>query len=196
MTTATLLVTCGRMSIPIKYYVIEPVTANNPVAGNKGFLINAICEIKPVEIFSAFASTRIAHRNESHEITYYGHHQWAVMPELELTKILEHALKHKNIFRTVSTRFWKVAPDYLLETTVYQLETIQERKSLSARLNISFNLMDATTNEVVLTHAADRIEPLEQNNMNLFAAAISEIFENEINNLSLKIAQNLVAQQE
>jgi ABC-type uncharacterized transport system auxiliary subunit len=185
---------CSRRSVVLKYYLIEPMAITDSLDINPGFLIDAICEVKPVEIFTAFATTRIAHRNESHEITYYGYHQWAVTPETEMTQILVHFLKHQNIFRNVSTRFWKLATDYFLETTVYQLETVQNERSLSARLNIDFRLTNATTNEVILTHSADRIEPLAQNDMNLFAAAISRLYNEEIHNLTLKIKQNLPIQ--
>ncbi|MGK7394324.1 MAG: ABC-type transport auxiliary lipoprotein family protein [Candidatus Cyclobacteriaceae bacterium M3_2C_046] len=183
---------CGRKNIVRKYYVIESPELFDTTQALSKPNIDANCEIEKVNIYPAFSTTRIAYRSETHQLTYFSNHQWAVMPDDILTKVLEHYLQHHRLFSHSATRFWKINPEYRLETIVYQLEAVQQNKTLAAHLNIEFRLIDDLTKDEVLIHHADRFHPLDKNDMNLFASAISQIYFDELNNLSNKIKQGLV----
>jgi hypothetical protein len=78
-----------------------------------------------------------------------------------------------------------------LETTVYHLEVIQDDHSFSAHLNLEFQLKETESNKDIVKHRADRYVELENNDLNLFATAIGEIFYEELAYLSDKIMTEL-----
>lgn len=179
---------CAKRKIENKFYLIEPLPVNTNVSSP--YLFEEGCQIFPAEIYPAFSTSRIAHRNESHQIIYYNHHQWAVMPEVLLTQIIEHNLQHHKLFKQVDSRI-RIDPGYSLITEVLQLETVAQKNDLLAHLNISFRLLNAKTQNVVIEYSADRYEPLQKNDLNLFAQAINSILHQELNNLAERIKSDL-----
>jgi len=191
---ATCLITaCAKRKIENKFYLIEPLVSDSTAATNTSYFFDYACQVAPVEIYPAFASSRIAHRSESHQIVYYNHHQWAVLPEVLITKVIEHDLKAQNLFKQVDARV-TMEPDYLLTTSILQIETVAERNDLAAHLNVQFNLLDASTNEIILEYHFDRYEVLEKRDLNLFAGVINTILYQELSSLSDKMRNELPKQ--
>jgi ABC-type uncharacterized transport system auxiliary subunit len=184
---------CGSQKVvATKYYVIEiPMDSvlerfkDIPPATEK------YCEISQVDVNPAYSSLQIANRNNSRVITYYSHHHWAIRPTTSFTRLTLDYLKHAPIFRNVSDRFWRIQPDYLLETTVYHLEVIQDDRSFSAHLNLEFRLKETITDKDIVKHRADRYMELENSDLNLFATAVGEIFYQELVYLSDKIMSEI-----
>lgn len=186
-----LITTCAKRKIENKFYLIEPIALDTATVNQRAVVIDAACQVVPVEIYPAFATTRIAHRSESHQITYYTHHHWAVMPDVLLTQIIEHDLQRQSLFWQVDSRL-RSKPGYILETEVLQLETMTLRNDLSAHLSIKFRLLDANNQRELLQYSADRLEPLQKKDLNLFAEVINNIMHQELNILSEKIKTELV----
>jgi ABC-type uncharacterized transport system auxiliary subunit len=178
---------CSRKAVIRKYYLIEIPKIPNSNVMESTPLTEASCEVLPLTISPAFATDRITARLETHELTYYVFHQWAVKPQDALFQLIESHLQDTQIFTSVSGRFWKLIPDYQLQTRVYQLEAIQDEDKLTAHLNIDFALIDNILKQVAVFHYADKYQILERNNMNLFAEAVSELFYAEMQLFSGKI---------
>lgn len=184
---------CAKRKIENKFYLIEPITNDSTLTttANASPMLEAACQIAPVEIYPAFATSRIAHRSESHQITYYTHHHWAVLPDVLLTQIIEHDLQSQNLFRNLDARL-RVEPDYILESEVLQLETVANRNNLSAHLKMDFRLLDAIDQHVLLQYSIDHFEPLQKNDLNLFAEAINNTMHQELKILAGKIREELI----
>ena len=182
-----------KVSQTQRFYLIDiPVlkdSVNYPISP----VTDEICQVEEVDVFGVYATNQIAFRQETHEIIYYAFHNWAVKPGEMLTLMINKHLQNASIFGAVSNRFWREVPDYQLQTTVYHLEMVQEKKQLSAHLDLEFNLIDNQTNEIVLTHKADRTRQLEANSMNLFASAISDLFYTELRAFTEKMKVDLQA---
>lgn len=177
-----------QQEVTKRYYVIEIPAQINTEFKDTLPTINKHCEVSPVNVFPAFATHRIALRGSSHEIEYFRNHEWATRPAENLTTIIVDFFDRYEVFKGVDTRYWKTVPDYHLETTIYQMEIVENRKKLSARLNIEFRFIDQNTGEVILKHTSDKTRELEENKINLFAAEISEMFYEELINISFKLA--------
>jgi len=183
---------CGATKENIsRYYVIEipddfqiPGNAENP-------MLEGSCEIAPVEIYPAFASREIANRSGSHEIIYYQFHHWAVAPGETLTLLLENYMNRASVFNRASTRFWKTKPGFKLETTIYQLEVINEKDGLSAHLALEFKLFRNPEEILLIRHEADRMQKLQEQDLNLFAETVGKLFHEELNKLSRAISERL-----
>jgi uncharacterized lipoprotein YmbA len=173
-----------------RYYVIERPDDIQISNNSENPIVEGSCEITPVEIYPAFATSEIANRSGSHEIIYYRFHHWAVPPGETLTLLLENYF-NTSVFDRASTRFWKTRPGFKLETTVYQLEVVQEKEALSAHLALEFKLFSNTDDILLVKHEADRMEKLQDQDLNLFAETIGKLFHEELNNLAQTISERI-----
>jgi len=174
----------------INYYLIELPANIYAGNGHSDPLSNDVCQIDQVDVYPAFSSTRIAFRKQSHEITYYAYHKWAVKPAETFTRLLQEQLERSSIFKLVSTRFWKIEPTYDVVTKIYQLEAVQDKqKQLHAHLNMEFMLVDHETQKQRIVHSADKTQRLEENNMNLFSKTVSHLYFLEMQQFSSKIIE-------
>jgi ABC-type uncharacterized transport system auxiliary subunit len=180
---------CGSQKVvATKYYVIE-IPIDSILKKNVKILseTDKYCEIREVDVNPAYSSIQIANRNDSRALTYYSYHHWAIRPATSFTRLILDYFMHVPTFGNVSDRFWRVQPDYILETTVYHLEVIQEKDIFSAHLNLEFRLMTTESDKEIIQHRADRHMILENRDLNLFASAVGEIFFQELEQLNEKI---------
>lgn len=166
--------------VSTRYYIFEyPDKSTVSIKGNYS-TVPGTCTVYPVEVSPAFATNQIAIRENTHEIRYFSFNQWAVRPEQGLTELLNRFLSENNIFLEVYRPSLIKEGDYILESRVYNLEVVSERKHYHARLSLEFILTDSKSGQPVKNHRADKTVPLEQRDLNLFASAISRIFIEEI----------------
>lgn len=178
-----------------KYYVIEKPDSLQVSIFQQHSSIGGYCEILPVDVYPAYASQSIAKRRASNEIIYYSYNRWAVRPGESMTLLLEDYLDQASVFEGVSTRYWKIAPAFKLETTVFHLETLEENDEMLAHLSVRFKLLSNSDNEVLITHHADRKEELQQKDLNLYAKTVGELFHEELHQFSQKIMKQLADNQ-
>ncbi len=170
---------CGsNKTVLKKYYLIEPSSATEITVAEQ--TADVLCEVADVMVAPAFATTQIALRDESHQIQYFGHHEWAVRPqETFLHHILNH-LSDRETFKRVANRFWHTPATYILNTQIHHLEVLQKEKAFYAHLNIEFTLIETKTDRIILKHKADKEQRLEERDLNLMAQAISELLSKEL----------------
>lgn len=177
---------CGKKSILRKYYILDfPVEPDTVYA--KTSLTDYVCEISTVKMPPAYGQHRIAVRQRSHEISYYHYHQWAMAPGEILTNLIEKKLQSSHIFISASRYMWRVIPNYQISTSVYQIEVMEIDDEYFAHLNMRLNLNDQADNIIAVTHQFDRIEPLEEADLNLFATLLSTILQEELTAFTGKI---------
>ena len=187
----------GQKTMVKKYYMIEQPGAKIEPSGNNEAAIDAWCEVSEVELYPAFESRQIVFRDASHQIRYFGDHEWAVRPADILTPVINDFLSAKKIFTRVSTRFWEKSPDYRISTTIFNMEAghAESKKIFEAHLKLRFELIDTQTGAIAVSHTADRKSVLKDRDLNLFAANISRMFHEELENFGSKIKETLSNQQ-
>ncbi|MFW6352368.1 MAG: ABC-type transport auxiliary lipoprotein family protein [Bacteroidota bacterium] len=190
---AVILASCGTQKEVIKkYYIIEAPNDSTSINKESTPLLDAWCEVADVAVYPAFNSRRIVLRDESHQIRYFGNHEWAVTPDNFLTPMIIDFLAANKVFTRVGARFWERVPDYRLQTTIFNLEVVTNKKnSFDAHLNLKIDLIDVETDAIVLTHSSDRKLLLDEKDLNLLASAISDIFYQELGNFSVQIKETL-----
>lgn len=179
---------CSRQKNIVKKFYDIDISVNSHAEG-KDMLpkVKATCMIAEAYVYPAYSGTQIPLRNRSNEIQYFSYHEWAVRPALILRQITMDYLSSENLFIRVSDRFWNDNPDYRLELTIFNLEVIEAKKNFEARLNYKFELVDTENYQVAFQQSADLREILENNDLNLFAEAISTMFQMELE----KLAENI-----
>jgi len=143
---------------------------DNPILAGK------TCHLATVDVYPAFSGHQIALRENTHELRYFGFNQWAVRPEHNLINLLADFFDRYKVFAAVYTPAVTGETDYTIRTRVYSLEVIKERNDFFARLSVEYILVNNQNREVIHTHRAERRILLEDRDLNLFSAAVSEIF--------------------
>ncbi len=167
-------------SVHNRFYLLE-IPAAASVAVPKGLQTMAgKLDVREVEIAPAYALHQIALRDGSHSIRYFTFNEWVERPSSNLTGMLVSFLKNNNVFEAIETGRQAVEPDYILKTKVHRMEVVQQPKQFEAQLFIEFVMMDATGNRQLFHHSAERSRILPEKNLNMFAAAISEFFVEEL----------------
>jgi ABC-type uncharacterized transport system auxiliary subunit len=190
--TTIILQGCGPgKPLATSYYILEPPADFEAGIAYTMAPLKRSCIILPVEVSPAYSSNQIAIRGNTHEIQYFTFNQWAVRPEQSLTAIITDFLLSHNVFESVSGPALHMEPDYIFETTVFHLEIISERRDHQAHLSLEYRLRDNKSGQILLNHRASRKDLLHEKNLNLFSAAISKIFVEELSLFANKILTDL-----
>jgi len=188
---AIALLSCGKKSIIREYYVIEFPVIIDSTTVNQPPIYEGFCEIRPIRIAPAYAGKRIAVRTESHRLNYYVQNEWAVQPEESITALLENYLQSRRLFSSVSTRPFKVYPNFELSSHVHHLEAVEYQNRLKARLHIDWELYDRNSSRLVIFHSFDISRFLFRRDINMLATTISNILEEELQKFADKIENHL-----
>lgn len=178
---------CGsRKAVVKKFYVIDLQESKDGILSDSLPTIHKYCEIIPVNVYPAYATTQILIRSESHEVRYFTYHEWAVRPQEILTRLMEEYFRQHRVFKEASIRFWKNIPDVQVESSLFSLEVFEEDNNYMAHLDMELRLIDNESGEIVLKQRGNNYRKLDKKNLNLFAAAISEMYQQELEEFSIK----------
>jgi ABC-type uncharacterized transport system auxiliary subunit len=177
----------SEKAVITRHYTIEWSDDREEPEGEEPGEIPGRCEIDQIEISPLYEKTQIVNRSDSHEITYYKYHQWALRPSVAVMEVIRTYLEGAHLFESVSTRYSRAIPDYRFSTTIRQLEVIEYKNQFLAHLHLEFRIVDNSDGSILIEHSADRTEPLAEKDMNLFATTISDILVSELRAFEVKI---------
>jgi ABC-type uncharacterized transport system auxiliary subunit len=180
----------SNKSIQNYFYMLEMPATVVPEMPERITPLQGSYHLQNVEVAPAFASYQIVLREESHSIRYFEFNQWALRPENNMTELANSFFSSYQFFEKMLTGRLIEAADYMLTTRVHRMEVNTQTDSFVARLVVEFSLVDNNTGEVLHHHHADRSRVLPQRNLNLFAAAISELFTEELAGFTLQMLQD------
>lgn len=170
----------SEKSAVTRHYTIE-WTSERKEAGNTGApLIAGRCEIDQVEVHPLYEKTQIVNRSDSHEVSYYKYHQWAIRPSVAVMEVIRTSLENAELFESVSARYSRIIPEYRFLTNIRQLEVIENKNQFLAHLDIEFRIINNADGRILMEHRADRTGALAKKELNLFARAISEMLVSEL----------------
>lgn len=176
-------------SIQNRFYVLElPASIHEKMPEHFSPLPGSYF-VQPVEVAPAYASYQIALREESHSIRYFSFNEWAERPANALTAMVKSFLNANRVFEETLTGRQTERADYFMRIRVSKMEADHQAVDFEARLVVELSLTDARTGEVLHHHLADRSSLLPERNLNLFAAAISELFAEELASFALRMLQ-------
>jgi len=174
-----------------RHYTIEWTDDRKEAEAPDTSLIGGLCEIDQVEISPLYEKTQIVNRSDSHEVTYYRYHQWAIRPSVAVMEVIRTYLEGAGLFENVSARFSRAIPDYRFTTTIRQLEVIENKNQFLAHLNLEFRIINNADGSTLLEHRADRTESLDKKELNLFASAVSHMLVSELRTFEVMIRNQM-----
>lgn len=195
ISTVILATSCMSSKTVIrKYYTLD--SGNTEYAERQDDLpMPGKAEIGLVSIDPVYEKNQIVNRSNSHEITYYMYHQWAVRPAEAIRGLVYEYLDKNRIFDEVSTRYSRTVPDYIVDINVHNLEVVESKDEFSAHLRLEMNLVKAENDSLMLSYTVNRTSPLREKDMNLFASEISSLLVEETGNFSSEIRQISITRQ-
>lgn len=180
----------SEKTVIMKYYVLE-IPANHSSGNQRSkTVIKGVCQVDQIEISPILETNQIINRSNSHEITYYRYHQWAIRPGTAVKKMVQNRLESSGIFEDVYTRHSRSIPDYRLHTYLKQLEVIERNDSFSTHVNLAFEITDNEDDIIILKHQANRTNELQAKDLNQFAEEVTNIIQEELDALITKIEDN------
>lgn len=180
----------SEQSVAKKHYVIDWPESAALIPVDSLYQIKGNCEIETVRIPSLYERNQIINRSDSHELTFYQYHQWAVRPSVSILELLTQYMEQKNLFQNISTRYSRIIPDYRLTAEVLNLEVVEKnKKQFSAHVHLVLGLVNNENNQQILRHEADRLIPMTEKDLNLFAMVVSNTFINELETFSELLTQ-------
>lgn len=180
----------SEQSVAKKHYVIDWPESAALIPVDSLYQIKGNCEIETVRIPSLYERNQIINRSDSHELTFYQYHQWAVRPSVSILELLTQYMEQKNLFQNISTRYSRIIPDYRLTAEVLNLEVVEKnKKQFSAHVHLVLGLVNNENEEQILRHEADRLIPMTEKDLNLFAMVVSNTFINELETFSELLTQ-------
>ncbi len=174
------LVACRTGQVVVNQYYLLEYPATEVTTLSEGLhTLGGICEVADVKVAPAFSSHQMALRENSHQIRYLSYNEWAVRPSLLFTGMLMDFLDKNRMFEEITHGRYALPSKYLLETEIVHLELDMRSTTPLARLQVVFRISE-NGGDVVLSHNADRDEPLSGYDLNEFASVISRIFAEEL----------------
>jgi ABC-type uncharacterized transport system auxiliary subunit len=138
------------------------------------------CNILPVDIHPAFASYQIAVREHANQINYFSFNEWAVRPSESLTRLVLQFFQNKGVFETVTSLRSGLGSVFSVETYVSRLDLTVEQRDFIANLALEFRLVHNETRQVITSYHSESQRNIEGKSLNEFAAAISNMFVEEL----------------
>lgn len=176
-------------SIQNRFYMLElPATVHESIPDDIVPLRGSY-HVQQVEVSPAYASYQIALREESHSIRYFSFNEWAERPGSILTAMVNSFFNANHVFEETLTGRQTQLAGFIMQTKVHRLEADHQTDDFEARLVVEFSLTDVNTGEILHHHLADRSRVLPNRSLNLFAAAISELFAEELAAFTLQMLQ-------
>ncbi len=164
--TATILTGCFGTSqrIPTRYYVLDYYkSTENPQLVRREPAPRTL-EIVDATISRTYSRNQIVVREYFSQVTYLPNDMWANRLDDAIPNLVMQRFRAYNIFRRVDRDLGEMTPDYYLETQINNLEKIGGEKP-QAYLNLEFNLRNAKTQQVVLSHRNDQLKNLKDDSV-------------------------------
>jgi ABC-type uncharacterized transport system auxiliary subunit len=182
----------SEKNVITRHYTIEWSGDRREAEASDAPAIPGRCEIEQVEINPLYEKSQIVNRSDSHEITYYRYHQWAIRPSVAIMEVNRAYMENAGLFDGVSARYSTIIPDYRFSTTIRQLEVIESKNQFQAHLGLTFRLISNADGRILIEHSADKSESLTKKEINLFAGAISNMLVSELAAFEVLIREHAV----
>jgi len=164
---AVLLAACGGSAPQVRYYQLAVQTPVTPSTGDKVLVVEALSSD------AAYDDERIVYRHSPYQLDYYNYHRWSATPGALVGGYLEQALGRSGDFKAV-VREQVSDASLVLGGRITALEEVDnDPKHWVGRIALELTLTDPKTGEIVWTQRFEENEPLEQQNPEGLARALS-----------------------
>jgi cholesterol transport system auxiliary component len=178
----------GKIRYP-SYYVLNvplPRSANDPPKQVLGRVI--------VREFSAPRFLRegsIAYRPSPEQLDFYNYHRWAEDPRRVVTQAMAREIQARGLFESVGASDNRLSSDWSISGTLDHLEEVDQGSKVSIEVNLSAQLTNLRTGEVLWQGTATKTATLDQRSVAGVVSAMSRELGSAVTNLASSMQDRL-----
>jgi ABC-type uncharacterized transport system auxiliary subunit len=162
---------CSGAKLPdTRYYQLA-----TPTSEKTGGDLTLVLE--PLATDQAYDDERIVYRATPYRLDYYQYHRWSAAPGAMIGNFLEQSLEHSGRFRNVTRDASPDAPAVLGGRVVAIEEVDMAKGHWVGRIVVELTLTEAKTQRVLWTEQFEETEPLQNQNPEGLARALSAAME-------------------
>ena len=177
---------CGGKAPPTLYYVLDlpaPTLAEER--------LDRTAVLMPIRTSKLVGQGRLVYRESREQVGFYEYHRWAEDPADSVGDALLRALMARGTFASVAPFDGRTRSDFLVRGELRRLEEIDYDGPVRAAAEVSLELVDASTGQVVWFGAASRIEDVSASEVRSVVSAMSAAVQEVIRQLSAELDSHL-----
>ncbi|MFB3902043.1 MAG: ABC-type transport auxiliary lipoprotein family protein [Acidobacteriota bacterium] len=163
-------------------YVLN-LTAPPPVLEAPPNAVPGPLSIREFRCPDYLADGRIVYRPSPEEVGFYEYHRWAVSPTEAITELITGTVRARSLFQRVATHERGTEAAYLLSGKIEQLEEVDSGREVRAVCTISAELRDVRTGQIVWSHTASEMVPVEKRNVAGVVSSLSAAAQTAVDRL-------------
>ncbi len=177
----------ARNIVPRNYFILEYYSHSEKDELRLDEPFDQSVYIEDTKVPRTYNRKQIVVRHFGPRITYSNNNLWGV----KLSKIIPNMVKKRldsyNMFKNTQRELFTSTPDYVIETSINNIEMYISETLYQARLNIDFTYRKKDMEKPLLTHSANIERVLLKQDFDTFTQTINEIFLDEIDKFAAKI---------
>ncbi|MDP2173777.1 MAG: ABC-type transport auxiliary lipoprotein family protein [Candidatus Cloacimonadaceae bacterium] len=142
-------------------------------------------EVMETDVNRTYARNNLVIKENFSKIRYLPNDVWASRLSGAVPDLIVQRLRAYNIFSQVDRSTGDAAPSYYLDTAIHSLEKIESNRP-RAYLRIEYFLRDSGTQELLLTHKAERYKDLFDESMIFLIQSYNEMIMQETDIFAVK----------
>ena len=177
----------ARNIVPRNYFILEYYSHSeiDELRLDKPF--DQSVYIEDTKVPRTYNRKQIVVRHFGPRITYSDNNLWGI----KLSKIIPNMIKKRldsyNMFKNTQRELFTSDPDYVIDTSINNIEMYISETFYQARLNIDFTYRKRDMEKPLITHSANIERVLLKQDFDTFAQTINEILLDEIDKFAAKI---------
>ncbi|MDZ4183334.1 MAG: ABC-type transport auxiliary lipoprotein family protein, partial [Candidatus Cloacimonadaceae bacterium] len=150
--------------ISTNYYVLDykKATENPNLVMKEPF--PKTLEVMETDVNRTYSRNQLVVKENFSRIRYLPYDVWASRLSSSVPDLIVQRIRAYNVFTQVDRSTGDTAPSYYLDTTIHSLEKIESKRP-RAYLRIEYFLRDSATQELLMTHKAERYRDLNDDSM-------------------------------
>lgn len=180
---------CGGAIPKTHYYVLSlPPSPNANGAGMAARPAGSrSLAVLPLRAPEQLEQDRIVYRPSPVELDYYDYHRWAQRPTSVLTEALVERLRASHAFSAVFLFDGRAKPDYLLRTSLERLDEIDSPGNVTARADISAEIVELKTGQIAWTGSCSQSGPVGASEVKSVVEGMSRVADDCLKQITASI---------
>ena len=151
---------CGGSIPDMHYYLIDyPIQKKSDMSKPVHHIVLGVARFEAAPLYK---EERLVYRDSPYEGKYYHYHRWITSPEQMITEQAIEQLKASNLFEQVLAFPKYSQVDFILQGTIKALEEWDEGDQWYARVQIAFEFISKTDNQIVWQKTVKRKNKVSQ----------------------------------
>ena len=177
----------ARNIVPRNYFILEYYSHSEKNELKLDYPFDQSVYIEDAKVPRTYNKTQIVVRHFGPRITYSDNNLWGVKLSKIVPNLLKKRLDSYNMFKITQRELFTFTPDFIIETSINNIEMYTSEILYQARLNIDFIYRKKDTEKPLITHSANVDREKLKQDFDTFAQTVNEILLDEMDKFAAKI---------